>query len=249
MQQHPGTAQRCRAGALHGRGEPRSAIGRRRHRARPDPGATLRRPSASAAPPGSVETTRSALQRDRVDVEIGDRAGRCRALVLWPRAARRAARSRTSVVQRATPSSTSAASTACAVPPAPSTVADRTRAGARARSRRCRRRRCCRRSSRRPRVAASVLPAPDRGGERSHLVRDLEHGVLERHRAREAGPVGAFGEHGGQLVDAAVDRLVRQFSPSASYAALCSTGDSECATGRPSTARTARWISHSPSGS
>ena len=211
MQQHPGTAEgasRRRAARPRRAG---SASRRRRRRARPDRGATARRPTIGGAA-GQRRDDEVGPQRDRIDVEIGDdqidaersRRGR------QPLGARR---SRTSVVQRATPSSTSAPSTAWAVPPAPSTVTDPT---ATALSRTVA-------TTPATSVLSAIQPPPvrgsnvfactDRGGDRPHLVRELEHGVLERHRAREAGPVGALGEHGRQLVHTAVDRVVLPVQP------------------------------------
>ena len=71
-----------------------------------------------------------------------------------------------------------------------------------------RRRRCSPRATHRRPAAASVFAAPTAAASGSDIGGDVERGVLERHRAREARPVSTLGEDGRQFVDAAVDRLV-----------------------------------------
>ena len=86
-------------------------------------------------------------------------------------------------------------------------------------------------------VRIRVFAAPSSRGSGSTRRRP-RRGLLARHGHREAAPLLAqAGEQHGQVVGPHVQRVVGPVvSPSAAYAARCSTGDSEWLTGRPRTA-------------
>ena len=65
-------------------------------------------------------------------------------------------------------------------------------------------------SARQPPPASGrrVLAAPTARGVVRTVLRQFQSRPLQRHRARESGPVDAVGQHAGQVVDAALDGLV-----------------------------------------
>ena len=191
--------------------------------------------SGSAAPGGRVEMTSSARQPGR------RRRTARRSSIGTPSARRRSRRvravragSRTSTGSAARPSR--GERDQCRLGGAARAEHGHGRWGdARARRARrgFRRRRCCRRASRRGRRGAGCLPrrAARATGDACPPRRSAP---LERHGAGEPGPVGPRGEHVGELVLAAVDRVVASSpGPSAAYAARCRTGEREWAIGRP----------------